>query len=145
MIRRVHPQDLEQVNSIANRVLHETYSMELFTHLFETHPGSFFVAEEEGMVHGFALAVPLSARVMRLLMIGVVPERENLGIGGSLLEACLSYARMRMMGEMVLEVGTMNKRAIDFYSRKGFSITSRIQEYYNDRSDAFVMKCFIPS
>jgi ribosomal-protein-alanine N-acetyltransferase len=142
-VRRVLANDLGSINDIANAVLRENYSMELFTHLFERSSGTFFVAVERETVLGFALAVPLSMRSMRLLMLAVRADRQSRGIGRTLLDACKEQARSRMMTDMVLEVGVDNKRAITFYARNGFAVISTIQEYYNDRSDAYVMKCFL--
>lgn len=144
VLRRVGPHDLEQVNSIANATLRESYNMELFAHLFENQGGSFFVAETGTEVLGFALAVPLTQRSMRILMLAVRPDRQRSGLGAALLDLCKDYARTRMMTEMVLEVSVENERAIEFYRRGGFSVISLIKEYYNDGSDAFVMKCFLP-
>lgn len=142
-VRRVQARDLDAVNGIANRVLRESYSTDLFTHLFERSNGSFFVAEEGGAVWGFALAVPMTQRSMRLLMLAVRPDMQSKGIGKRLLDTCKEQARSRMMTDMVLEVGVDNKGAIEFYGRNGFTVTQTITEYYNDRSDAYVMKCFL--
>jgi ribosomal-protein-alanine acetyltransferase len=142
-LRRVQARDLEAINDLANRVLRERYSTELFTHLFERSSGSFFVAEEEGDVLGFALAVPMTQRSMRLLMLAVRPDMQSKGLGKMLLDTCKEHARTRMMTDMVLEVGVDNKGAIEFYGRNGFTVTQTITEYYNDRSDAYVMKCFL--
>lgn len=142
-VRRVQARDLSSINDIANSVLRESYSMELFTHLFERSNGSFFVAEERGKVYGFALAVPLSMRSMRLLMLAVREDKQSKGIGSKLLDTCKDHARSRIMTDLVLEVGVDNRRAIEFYGRNGFIVVSTIPEYYNDRSDAYFMKCFL--
>jgi ribosomal-protein-alanine N-acetyltransferase len=142
-VRRVQARDLSAINDIANSVLRESYSMELFTHLFERSSGYFFVAEERAKVYGFALAVPLSNKSMRLLMLAVREDKQSNGIGKVLLDMCKEHARSRMMTDMVLEVGIDNRRAIEFYGRNGFLVVSTIHEYYNDRSDAYVMKCFL--
>ena len=144
VLRRVGPHDLEQVNSIANDTLRESYNMELFTHLFENQSGSFFVAEFEGEVLGFALAVPLTQRSMRILMLAVRSDMQRAGVGRALLDLCKEHAKLRMMAEMVLEVSIDNENAIEFYRKNGFSVISVIKKYYNDGSDAFVMKCFLP-
>jgi ribosomal-protein-alanine N-acetyltransferase len=143
-VRRVQARDLSAINDIANAVLRESYSMELFTHLFERSSGSFFVAEERARIYGFALAVPLSPKSLRLLMLAVRADMQSRGIGKMLLDTCKEHARSRMMTDMVLEVGVDNDRAIAFYGRNGFKMISTIQEYYNDRSSAYVMKCFLP-
>jgi len=144
VLRKVGPHDLAQINVLADDTLRENYSMELFTHLYETSSGSFFVAEDDGQILGFALAIPLALRTMRLLMLAVKPERQRTGLGRSLLELCMEHSRMRMMTEMVLEVSVKNENAIEFYRRNGFSVVSIIREYYNDGSDAYVMKRFLP-
>ena len=142
-IRKVQARDLSAVNDIANSVLRESYSMELFMHFFERMSGSFFVAEEGRSLIGFALAVPLTHRSIRLLILAVRPDRHSRGVGKALLDTVKDYALARMMTDMVLEVGIDNSRAIEFYSRNGFAVISKIPEYYNDMTDAYVMKCFL--
>ncbi|MDG6225237.1 MAG: ribosomal protein S18-alanine N-acetyltransferase [Candidatus Thermoplasmatota archaeon] len=144
IVRRVQARDLEQINGIAHAMLREEYSLELFTHLFERAGGSFMAALIGDSVIGFVLSVPLTSRTMRILMLAVSEENQSRGIGKMLLEACKNHSVSRMMNEIVLEVGVDNEKAVEFYSRNGFSVVSRIKEYYNDRTDAYVMKCYLP-
>ena len=144
LLRKIGPRDLVQVNSIASETLKETYTIELFTHLYENSSGCFFVAEMGSEVFGFSLAIPLSLRTMRLLMLAVRPDKQRSGLGRSLLDLCKEHAKIRMMNEMVLEVSVKNETAIEFYRRNGFTVVSMIKDYYNDGSDAFVMKCYLP-
>ena len=144
VIRKVQARDLDQINRIADAVLRENYSLELFTHLFERAGGAFMAALDREEVLGFVLSVPLTSRTMRILMIAVRAEHQSRGIGKMLLESSKEHSVTRMMNKIVLEVGVDNDRAVEFYSRNGFSVVSRINEYYNDRTDAYVMKCFLP-
>jgi ribosomal-protein-alanine N-acetyltransferase len=143
IIRRVEGRDLERIRDLADTRLNEEYSEELFNHFFERYPQCFLVAENGKTVMGFVLGIPLDAKTMRILMLAVDENHTRMGIGSALMDASMKYARDRMMTTMVLEVGSMNKKAFDFYLKKGFKMTGVLTKYYKDRTDAFVMKRFL--
>lgn len=142
-ISRIEAGDLEPVRQLANQRLREKYNIELFQHFYETRPGCFLTAKEDGRVSGFILAIPMEEVSLRILMLVVSKSRERNGIGTSLMASAEAYASSRKMMTLVLEVGTVNESAIDFYSKIGFKITGMIPEYYNDKTNAFVMKKFL--
>jgi len=142
-ITRVEAGDLETIRIMANRRLMEEYTLELFQHFYENQPGCFLTAKHEGSIVGFILAVPMEVTSLRILMLVVRGSRERNGIGTSMMSSAEAYASSRKMMSLVLEVGTKNEAAIEFYTKQGFKISGMIPEYYNDRSDAFVMKKFL--
>ncbi len=50
----------------------------------------------------------------------VAPERRREGIGGSLVDAFLSWARARGANEMTVQAYAQNAGALDFYAARGF-------------------------
>jgi len=143
-IGRVEARDLELVRNLANSRLRETYSLELFQHFYENHPACFLVARGEEGVVGFIICIPLDELRLRVLMLAVKGTKVRNGVGSALMSSAESYASSRMMNSVVLEVGSGNTRAIGFYTYLGYRITGMIPEYYEDRSDAFVMRKFLP-
>ena len=142
-IGRIESGDLESIRRLANHRLREEYTVELFQHFYETQSGCFLTAKDGSSVAGFILAVPLEETSLRVLMLVVNRSRERNGIGTSLMASAEAYASSRKMMSLVLEVGTKNEVAIEFYNKLGYKITTMIPEYYNDKTDALVMKKFL--
>lgn len=142
-VGRVEAADLYAIRTMANSRLREEYSIELFQHFFETQGGCFLAARDNDVVHGFLLAVPMDGSALRVLMLAVNGSEVRKGIGSELMASAEAYASSRKMSSVVLEVGSGNDIAVKFYKRIGYGITGMIPEYYNDRTDAFVMRKFL--
>ncbi len=142
-IRRIESKDLSTVKMLADSRLNEDYSTDLFRFFFENHNGCFLVAEDSYAVIGFVIGIPLDARTLRIVMLAVDDRISGMGLGSSLMDASREYAKDRMMTSIVLEVRAKNDMAFEFYSKRGFKVTGMIPNYYNDKSDAFVMKRFL--
>jgi ribosomal protein S18 acetylase RimI-like enzyme len=143
-VARVVAGDLEIIMKMANSRLREDYTLELFQHFFETQGGCFLAAKEGNEMLGFLLAVPMNNSSLRVLMLVVKGSRVRNGIGTSLMSSAETYAMSRKMTSIMLEVGIMNEIAVEFYKNLGYGITGMIPEYYNDKSDAFVMRKYLP-
>ena len=142
-IRKVKNGDLETLRIMANRTLREEYSEELVNHLYERFNQCFMIAERDGEMIGFVLAVPVDEGTMRILMLAVDELSRRMGVGTLLMEAVKRYAMHRRARAITLEVEVNNKDAQEFYRGLGFEIIGMIQDYYRDRSNAYVMKRFL--
>lgn len=69
-----------------------------------------------------------------LLSMWVAPTQRRLGIGRTLVEAVLSWARTQNAQTLHLLVTSNNEGAIKFYQRLGFSLTGKTESYRNDPS-----------
>ncbi|MFW3146600.1 MAG: GNAT family N-acetyltransferase [Thermoplasmatota archaeon] len=143
-ISRIGPQQVEEARSLANRRLRETYSAELFQHFFENFNSCFLVASHDGRIAGFILGVPLEGITLRILMLAVDEGFLKMGVGSTLMASAEAYASSRKMSAISLEVGVKNEVAINFYKRLGFALTGMLPHYYEDGSDAFVMRKALP-
>ena len=78
-----------------------------------------FVAEVEGSVAGYVALRPAreTVRIDRLL---VGPAHEAEGVGNQLVEWAEGYAISRGAGRLQVAVEGDNRRARDFYRRRGF-------------------------
>ncbi|MGA1793319.1 MAG: GNAT family N-acetyltransferase [Thermoplasmatota archaeon] len=142
-IARVDAHDLEAIRKLASSRLREDYTLELFQHLYENQSGCFLTAKESGSLLGFLVGVPLNGSTLRILMLAVRAPSSRKGVGSLLMGSAEAYASHRKMSSVMLEVGTNNEEGIKFYTKLGYRITGLIPEYYNDRTDAFVMRKFI--
>jgi ribosomal protein S18 acetylase RimI-like enzyme len=143
-VARVEAGDLELLMKMANTRLREEYTLELFQHFFETQGGCFLTAKDGDEVVGFVLAVPMDNSSLRVLMLVVKGSKVRNGIGSALMSSAEVYASSRKMSSMLLEVGTNNEVALEFYKNLGYGIMGMIPEYYNDKTDAFVMRKYLP-
>jgi ribosomal-protein-alanine N-acetyltransferase len=98
-----------------------------------------WVAENDGEVVGFLFA-RIAADEMEILNLAVEPAAREHGVGGALLAAALAYGAKAAVTSVFLEVRESNRRARQFYERRGFAVTGRRPRYYHrPEEDALVM------
>jgi Fur family transcriptional regulator, ferric uptake regulator len=86
-------------------------------------------AEMPAAMWGFIVG-RAAADEAEILALGVVRERQRLGIGGRLVEALCRAAAARGARDLYLEVAEGNTAARALYARLGFAETSRRRGYY---------------
>jgi [ribosomal protein S18]-alanine N-acetyltransferase len=113
-------------------------------HYFLHHPRSTsYVAEEAGSLAGFCIVdwkLEAGQRVGHFITIDVAPERRRSGLGRRLMLAAEQHLAALGCKSVMLEVGTANQAALAFYARQGYSESGRIPGYYQDGSDALVLR-----
>ncbi|WP_327093282.1 ribosomal protein S18-alanine N-acetyltransferase [Nonomuraea sp. NBC_01738] len=72
--------------------------------------------------------------------IAVLAAHQGRGIGGAMLTELLGEARRRGAGEIFLEVRADNPRARAVYERFGFEEIGVRRRYYDDGTDAIMMR-----
>jgi len=138
MVRNFEYEDLIHVVRIADNALTEEYTMDFFLYLWQISSDGFMVAEENGKIVGFLIAIQTSVDELRILMLAVDEKFRRRGIGSMLLRNLLSkYAGIR---RVYLEVRYDNDAAIKFYRKHGFRIKERIDDFYTDGSPAYLME-----
>lgn len=138
-LREFREEDLLDTIQLANEVLGEAYSPELFMRIAELYPDGFIVAEEDDEVVAFILGVVSVPAVARVLVLVVEEDHQRRGIGGALLE---EFTRRFVRGgvdRVRLEVRKSNDDAIRFYESYGFEVEGVIPAHYQDGEDAYVM------
>jgi ribosomal protein S18 acetylase RimI-like enzyme len=74
-----------------------------------------------------------------LLRVMVAPTVRCQGLGRTLVEAGLIWARERGAERLLLEVAATNAPARHLYSRLGFTTIDRRRDYYGAGTDALIM------
>jgi ribosomal-protein-alanine acetyltransferase len=74
-----------------------------------------------------------------LTTIGVAPEHRRRGLAQSLLEHLEKKLKTNGVGTIMLEVRVSNFGAQALYRRLGYSVVQRINNYYNNGEDCYLM------
>ena len=78
---------------------------------------------------GFVLAKSLFDE-SELYQIAVSPDQQGRGLAQQLLNALIAQLRRESIARVMLEVRASNLRAIDLYTRFGFTVDGRRKDYY---------------
>jgi len=148
-IRRCKLEDLPVVRWINEVSLPENYSFFFFEEIFREFPEGFIVAEKDNSLvgyimcrleYGFSNIRRFSlARKGHIVSIAVLEGHRGKGIGSALMEEALKAMKEKNCSEAYLEVRVTNLQAINLYKKLGFQVISRIEGYYRDGEDAFLM------
>jgi len=139
LVRPFSPTDIPSVMEIVRRSLGETYTPSLYLTVHNLWREGFLVLQAEGVVVAFIAAVPSGERVARVLMLGVLPERRQMGYGQRLMGELYSNSIAKGCDTLILEVRKSNKEAIGFYERQGFALTGEINNFYSNGEGAYKM------
>lgn len=148
-IERMCASDVKRVLEIEQRTGLSSWSESHYTDLIK-NPDSFAaIARHKREVVGFIVARIIASRgndaesfaEADIFNIGVLQAHQGKGIGGSLIETFLSAARKHKVERVWLEVRQSNQKAIEFYSRNGFTNTQIRKDFYSQpMENALIMK-----
>ena len=96
------------------------------------------VTEAEELV-GFAFVMVNDNNAAHLTTIGVAPEHRRRGIGARLLQHVEEALRHKEISTIMLEVRVSNENAQHLYRQHGYMTVQRINRYYSNGEDCFLM------
>ena len=141
-IRRAGAPDLGEIVRIEQACFGaDAFSRRQLSYLIRLARGACLVAVVSGKIAGYIslLARPRIAN-LRIYSVAVAPQARGLGIGQTLLDSAVEYAREQNAREISLEVSVANSAALALYRKNGFAVVSRIPGYYHDGGDGWRMK-----
>ena len=149
VIRRCEPTDLISIMEINMKTLPEHYSDYFYESLLADMPESFLIAENGGRQvgeimcnseFGFSNFKKLGfVKKGHVVSVAVLDEFRGNGIGSALVQEAFKGVKERQCDEMYLEVRCSNTDAVKMYEKLGMSIKQRLQSYYRDGEDAYMM------
>ncbi len=74
-----------------------------------------------------------------MVSLAVIPEYRRIGVARALVTEAMDAVTKRGAKEFYLEVRTTNDAGIELYKQLGFETYRRVQYYYHDGADAYVM------
>jgi ribosomal-protein-alanine N-acetyltransferase len=141
-IRPMNEADLDQVMELEKAIFASPWRRSFFLSDINRPQGLSVVAEEDGVILGYAVAWGTEETHLANL---AVSERERCkGIGGKLLDEVVAFARRSKANSLYLEVRVSNTIARKFYSERGFVPTYQRKGYYENGEDAVIMERDVP-
>lgn len=144
-IRKFSLSDLEEVMKIGRTSFpkNKTYSEDYFQKCYQKYPEGFIVAENKGKIVGYAISQLKRGisirRIGKFISLAVKPEFRQKGVGKKLVNSLINNFKKKVK-EISLTMRTKNKIAISFYQNLGFKIIKKIENYYRNNDDAYIMK-----
>jgi DNA-binding MarR family transcriptional regulator/GNAT superfamily N-acetyltransferase len=83
------------------------------------------IAEVDGVAMGAVFCMEKSARVAQLRLLHVEAEARGLGLGGKLVDECLSFARAAGYGRIELWTNDVLSDARKLYQSRGFTLVDQ--------------------
>ena len=138
-VRGFEVRDSESIMEIIKCSLSEYYTKSLILDLYRSWPQAFMVYDNYDSVIGFIIGAKYSGTEGRILLFAVEKPFRRTGVGQNLLNRELRIMTGAGLSTVRLEVRTDNENGIRFYKNNGFSIISKLKNYYSDLSDAYLM------
>lgn len=156
VIRPAASDDFEWVADLMVRALSPFYDGDHRAHaqrIFDTHMeggvdhvGHFsagqymFIAEQDGQRVGIIHVVEKKQETVKISPLIVTTDyRGKLGIGSMLLEHAKDFARDLGARQLYCTVASPNKKALQFFLRKGFHITGTAKDHYKQGVDEHML------
>ena len=118
----------------------ENYTKNTFRYLL-TQPNSlgYGAVTPSGSIAGFVLLMRNDDGTAHITTVGVAPEHRRRGIAARLIDHLDEVLKSRSISTVVLEVRVSNFPAQNLYRQMGYSAVQRMQKYYHNGEDGFLM------
>jgi len=139
-VRTFQPKDMFSVIKIASETLTERYNPTIFNYFYETFPEYFVVAESAHKIIGFIIGAEINSTKIKILMLSVSKNYRRKKVGNTLLNEFEKMILKKGINDIELEVRTKNKTAIKFYQKNGYKIEDKMENYYQNGENAYIMR-----
>lgn len=128
-------QVLRYLHDIEVECGHYPWSLEMLKDAFD-YGDTFFAYDD---FCGYC-CLSLVDDVADIMSIGILPKFQGQALGERLCRHAIEYCKANHIKQIFLETATHNTRAINLYKKLGFLILGIRKNYYDDGTDAYVMK-----
>ena len=141
----IHPLTIDKLQEVLRLNIRcfrngDNYTKHTFDYLLnEPRTISYRISSASGEMVAFAFVMESENGSAHLTTIGVAPEHRRRGLAERLLRHIESAVRARKLGTIMLEVRVGNDGAQELYRRNGYSIVQRVNKYYTNGEDCYLM------
>ena len=139
IIRTAVYKDLEDIFRIELESFKIPYPKKYLVALLALAGDLFVVAETREGIVGYAVGVLRLNDIGHIVSIAVAKRWRRKGIGTRLIRELEKRFKEKNMRASRLEVRVSNRPAIRLYEKLGYKIIDRIENYYPDGEDAYLM------
>ncbi|HEY7914432.1 MAG TPA: GNAT family N-acetyltransferase [Blastocatellia bacterium] len=141
IIREYGRRDFERLYEIDNAafsadIAYSRLELELYTRSSKCRT---LIAEDDGEIIGFVTGCSEPRKLGHIITIDVIPHRQRQSVGSRMLAAIEEWLWRRGARAIYLETPVDDHGARGFYEKHGYFILERIEQYYTESLDAFVM------
>ena len=140
-IRDYKPADFEELYAIDHKSFPANIAYSQFELQFylRSRKCRTFVAETPDEIVGFVVGCSEPRKLGHIITIDVIPHRQRENIGSTLLAKIERWFWQRGAEAIYLETPVDDAGARGFYDKHGYFVFERLEGYYNDVLDAFLM------
>ena len=139
MIRKASINDIVSINNVDLKAKIEPLGLGFLENEFSNNPFSYYLVYElNNMIIGYIGTRELDNSI-EILNFAVLPDYQNQGYGGYLMEEVINYAKGLNKKNIILEVRKSNTRARRFYFGFGFEKLTIKHNYYDNNEDGYVL------
>lgn len=118
----------------------ENYNKATFTYLLtDSNVLGYQLITASKQIVGFIFIVANNKKVGHITIIGIAPEHRKRGLARKLLNHAENALSKKGFDSVVLEVCVSNFAAQNLYSRYGYVIIQKMDGYYSNGEDAYLM------
>lgn len=141
-VKPLSDQHVKELLHLNNRCFKdgENYTRHTFAYLLgEPNALAYRIVTASGQMAGFLCTLVGEDGAAHITTIGVAPEHRRRKLAQRMLQH-LEYAlKIRHVGTIMLEVRVSNTSAQRLYLGAGYTVVQRIDSYYNNGEDGFLM------
>ena len=140
-IREYKPADFEKLLEIDQAAFEPgiAYSHLELQFYLRNRASRTLIVEDDDDVIGFVIGKSEPRRLGHIITIDIAPHRQRQALGSRLLREIETWLWDRGAEAIYLETPVDDTGAQGFYEKHGYFILERIENYYNDSVDGFVM------
>lgn len=131
--------DLLDVIFLVDRTISEKYNPAIYAEMSAQWPEGFVLVKEGTRLIGLIFAIPASENQVRIIIFCVDSTYQTRGIGTSLMEELYRRCRIRGFSGVRLEAKVGSSKVVEFYQKRGYTITGVLKRFYNSGEDAYAM------
>lgn len=118
----------------------EIYNRETFEYLLrEPRVVAYQMITSSSNIAAFVFVIDNRSLIAHITTIAVAPEHRKRGLARILLARTEKTLAVKGFESMILEVRVSNLAAQNLYSNSGFVIIQKLNDYYHDGEDAYMM------
>ncbi len=140
--RQANKDDLHELSSLETEVFSEPWGEETIAHylkISEKDKATYVLYDEADKKILAYVIVQTLYDEMEIMRFAVIPTRRREGLGKKLLKLLTSKATELELKKIILEVNSINYKAISLYKSLGFIEVGRRKDYYKQGEDALLM------
>ena len=138
-IRNIQKSDIPTLVALEEELLKETVGCEMLSSELHNQFAHFYVGVYNEEVIGY-LSVWMVEETVDVINFVIDKRYQHNGYGIALFNKMVDEAKQKNMKEIMLEVKEHNYQAIKFYQKQAFEQISIRNNYYQDGSNALIMK-----